>query len=172
MCEQILGPLRVKVNIITQAYLRYLTSISFTRVALCTHLLKQQQAMTGLDVQRRHYPKDVLTTSHALNHLLSIYTYKCFMGKWKLINQSLAASISLSGRVYLILSLELWRCNLLTCDQEFSLPGQSPPPRHCTARSPSVPDSSIKQKTHSERKMDICMSLSCICVYYLTEKFA
>ncbi len=71
------------------------------------------------------------------------------MKKWKLINQYLTASISLAlwkSAVHLILSLELWRCNLLTCDQEFSLPGQSPPPRHCTARSPSVPDSSTKQK--------------------------
>lgn len=56
-------------------------------------------------------------------------------------------SLSLwKSAAYLILSLELWRCNLLTCDQEFSLPGQSPPPRHCSSHSPSVPDSSTEQK--------------------------
>lgn len=64
--------------------------------------------------------------------------------------------------IYLILSLELWRCNLLTCDQEFSLPGQSPPPRHCTARSPSVPDSSMKNGKKDGH-------LWCICILFHRE---
>lgn len=70
--------------------------------------------------------------------------------------------------IYLILSLELWRCNLLTCDQEFSLPGQSPPPRHCTARSPSVPDSSINQKNTFREKDRLCLlSHRKICLTWL-----